>query len=138
MYSYGSPHMAGQKQDDQHEHTFSSYVRIQDVVLKTYLGRWTIGRSGKRGSGISVLPARYDDDDDDDDDFNLKKSALRCHFLDSFNDLEITSIAVKTQKNYHSIENWKGICFIFWCYIITEGFFYIIIFRFIYLIFRFS
>ena len=43
---------------------FSSYVRIQVVVLKTYLGRWTIGRSGERGSGISVLPARYDDDDD--------------------------------------------------------------------------
>ena len=42
----------------------SSYVRIQDVVQKTYLGRWTIGRSGERGSGISVLPARYDDDDD--------------------------------------------------------------------------
>ena len=66
MYSYGSPHMAAQKQDDQHERTFSSYVRIQVVVLKTYLGRWTIGRSGERGSGISVLPARYDDDDDDD------------------------------------------------------------------------
>ena len=45
-------------------HSFSSYVRIQVVVLKTYLGRWTIGRSGERGSGISVLPARYDDDDD--------------------------------------------------------------------------
>ena len=44
---------------------FSSYVRIQVVVLKTCLGRWTIGRSGERGSGISVLPARYDDDDDD-------------------------------------------------------------------------
>ena len=27
-----------------------------------YLGRWTIGRSGERGSGISVLPARHDDD----------------------------------------------------------------------------
>ena len=51
------------KQDDQHEHTFSSYVRIRDVVLKTYLGLWTIGRSGERGSGISVLPTRYDDDD---------------------------------------------------------------------------
>ena len=58
--------MAAQKQGDQLERTFSSYVRIQDVVLKTYLGRWTIGRSGERGSGISVLPARYDDDDDDD------------------------------------------------------------------------
>ena len=64
MYSYGSPHMAAQKQDDQLERTFSSYVRIQVVVLKTNLGRWTIGRSGERGSGISVLPARYDDDDD--------------------------------------------------------------------------
>ena len=64
MYSYGPQHMAVQKQDDHHEHTFSSYVRIQDVVLKTCLGRWTIGRSGERGSGISVLPARHDDDDD--------------------------------------------------------------------------
>ena len=36
----------------------------RDVVLKTCLGRWAIGRSGKRGSGISVLPARHDDDDD--------------------------------------------------------------------------
>ena len=25
-----------------------------------------IGKSGERGSGISVLPARHDDDDDDD------------------------------------------------------------------------
>ena len=55
--------MAVQKQDDQHEHTFSSYVRIRDVVLKTYLGRWTIGRSGERGSGISMLPAWHDDYD---------------------------------------------------------------------------
>ena len=28
-----------QKQDDQHEHTFSNYVRIQDVVQKTCLRR---------------------------------------------------------------------------------------------------
>ncbi len=27
-----------------------------------------IGRSGERGSGISVLAAQHDDDDDDDDD----------------------------------------------------------------------
>ena len=58
------PHMDVQKQDDQHEHTFSNYVRIQDVVLKTCLRRWTIGKSGERGSGISVLPARHDDDDE--------------------------------------------------------------------------
>ena len=40
------------------------YNFLQDAFLKTYLGRWTIGRSGERGSGICVLPARYDDDDD--------------------------------------------------------------------------
>ena len=56
--------MAAQKQDDQLERTFSSYVRIQAVALKTCLAQWTIGRSGERGLGISVLPARYDDDDD--------------------------------------------------------------------------
>ena len=27
---------------------------------------WTIGKSGVRGSGISVLPARHDDDDDEE------------------------------------------------------------------------
>ena len=57
--------MAVQKQDDQHERTFSNYVRIQDVVQKTCLRR-TIGKSGERGSEKSVLPARHDDDYDDD------------------------------------------------------------------------
>ena len=60
--------MAEQKQDDQHEHTFSNNVRIRDVVQKTCQRWWTIGKSGERGSGISVLPARHDDDDDDDED----------------------------------------------------------------------
>ena len=64
--------MAVQKQDDQHEHTLSRYVRIRDVVLKTCLGRWTIGRSGERGSGISVLPARHDDD------FNASTNDILC------------------------------------------------------------
>ena len=66
MYSYGPPHMARKKQDDLHEHTFSSYVRIRDVALKTCQRWWTIGKSGVRGSGISVLVAQHDDDDDDD------------------------------------------------------------------------
>ena len=35
MYSYGPPHMAKQKQNDQLKHTYSSYVRIRDVALKT-------------------------------------------------------------------------------------------------------
>ena len=62
--SYGPPHMAEQKQDDQHEHSFSSCVGMRDVVQKTCQRRWTIGKSGERGSEISMLPARYDDDDD--------------------------------------------------------------------------
>ena len=62
MYSYGPPHMAKQKQDDQHEHTYSSYVRIRDVALKTCQKRWMIGRSVERGSGISELATRHDDD----------------------------------------------------------------------------
>ena len=66
MYSYGPPHMAGQKQDDQLKHTSSSYVRILVVALKTCQRQWTIGRSGERESGISVPTAQHDDDDDDD------------------------------------------------------------------------
>ena len=65
MYSYEPAHMAVQKQDNHHEYTFSNYVRIRDVVQKTCLRRWTMEKSGERGSGISVLPARHDDDDDD-------------------------------------------------------------------------
>ena len=44
--------------------TYSSYVRIRDVALKTCRRRWTIGRSGERGSRISVQAARHDDDHD--------------------------------------------------------------------------
>ena len=50
------------EQDNQLKHTFSSYVRIRDVALKTSQRRWTIRRSGERGSGISVLMVRHDDD----------------------------------------------------------------------------
>ena len=62
-----TPHMTEQKQDYQLEHTYSNDVRIRDVALKTYQKRWTIGRNGERGHGISVPAARHDDDDDDDD-----------------------------------------------------------------------
>ena len=57
--------MAEQKQDDQLEHTYISYVRIRDIALKTCQRQWTIGRSGERVSGISLLVAWHDDDDDD-------------------------------------------------------------------------
>ena len=39
-------------------------------------GRWTIGKSGERGSGISVLPARDDDDDDERTCFRIIMSSL--------------------------------------------------------------
>ena len=82
--------MAGQKQDDQLEHTFSSYVRIRDVALKTYQRRWTIGRSGERGSGISVLAARHDDDDDDD--FKAK--------IDKTNNIaSVGSVVIETKRS---------------------------------------
>ena len=63
MCSDGHPHMADQKQDDQLEYSYSSYVMIRDVTPKTSRRRWMIGRSGERGSGISVLAARHGDDD---------------------------------------------------------------------------
>ena len=64
LVSGGPPHIANQKQDDQLEHTYSSYVMIRDVTLKTCRRRWMIGRRGERGSGISMLAARHDHDDD--------------------------------------------------------------------------
>ena len=79
MYSYGPPHMAKQNQDDQLEHTYSSYVRIRDVALKTCQKRWMIGRSGERGSGISMLAARHDDDDDESWQPSLRTTRM-CSF----------------------------------------------------------
>ena len=62
MYFYGPLHMAMQKQGGQFEPTYSSSVGIRDVTLETYWKRWTIGRDGKRGLGISVLMAWQDDE----------------------------------------------------------------------------
>ena len=49
---------------------YNSSVLIQDIGWKTYQEQWTIGMSGWRGSGKSVLAAHDDDDDDDDDILN--------------------------------------------------------------------
>ena len=65
MYSCGPPHMDVQEWNDQHELTYSSYVRTRDVTLKICRKRWMIGRNGERRSGISAQAARHDDDDDD-------------------------------------------------------------------------
>ena len=64
MYSDGPPHMAEQKQDDQLGHSYSSYVKIRDVALKTCQRNDREKR--RERSGISVLAARHDDDDDDE------------------------------------------------------------------------
>ena len=56
--------MAELKEGDQLEPTYSSSVRIRDIALRTCQKRLTIGRSGERGSGVSVLAARQDDDND--------------------------------------------------------------------------
>ena len=63
MYSLGPLHIIEQKQGNQLEPTYSSSVRIRDVALRTFRKRWTVGRGGERGSGISVLMARQDDDE---------------------------------------------------------------------------
>ena len=83
--------MAEQKQDDQHEHTFSNYVSIHDVVQKTCLRRWTIGRSGERGSGISVLPARHDDDGDDYKGKIIYETIIQQNWNNEFNWLHCSS-----------------------------------------------
>ena len=90
MYSYGPPHMAEQKQDDQLEHTYNSYVRIRDVALKACQKRWMIGRSGERGSRISVLAARHDDDDDDDYHYNCYSQNSNLSFAHRIEAVEYT------------------------------------------------
>ena len=53
-------------------HSKATVKRIRDFIL--FRRVWTIGRSGERGSGISMLAARHDDDDDDDDDESESES----------------------------------------------------------------
>ena len=72
-----TPHMAEQKKGDKLELTYSSSVRIRDVALRTCQKRWTIERSGDRGSGISVLEARQDDDADDNEGKSIPQIMVR-------------------------------------------------------------
>ena len=82
--------MAKQKQDDQFEHTYSSYVMIRDVAQKTCQKRRIIGRSGERGAGISMMAARHDDDDDDI--WHMKRTRIT-------RQLDQTADAVRTSNN---------------------------------------
>ena len=57
-----TPHMTEQNLGDQLEPIYSSSVRMRSVALRTCRKRWTIGRGGEKGSGMSVPMARHDDD----------------------------------------------------------------------------
>ena len=110
--------MAEQKQDDQHEHTFSNYVRIQDVVQKTWQRRWMIGKSGERGSGISVLLARHDDDDNaisthyikvKNDNMQQNSKCRLCRDRDERVYHIISECSKLAQKEYKTKHDWIGI-----------------------------
>ena len=55
--------MDEQRQEEQLEPIYSSYVRIPDVALNTYRERWVIESCGERGSVKSVVAAPHYDDD---------------------------------------------------------------------------
>ena len=63
-YSCGPLHIKEQRQDDQQEPIYDSSVSIQGVALKTCRKHWTTENCGEKGSGISMLMARYDVDDE--------------------------------------------------------------------------
>ena len=56
--------MTEQRQDDQHDHTFSNYVEYMGCSPEDLPEAMNDRENGERGSGISVLPARHDDHDD--------------------------------------------------------------------------
>ena len=62
MYSSRPLHMDVQRQDSQLEPTYSSFVPIQDVVLKTCQKQWMIEKGGEKESGIYGLMVQHDDD----------------------------------------------------------------------------
>ena len=95
--------MAVQKQDDQHKHTFSNYVRIQDVVQKTCL--WRLTKSGERGLGISVLAARHDDDDDDDSYCKLYKK----NYFYLFCELNYHDKKIRRTPTHDIRERWTAV-----------------------------
>ena len=58
--------MDRQRQDDQLEPIYNSYMPIHNEAWKTFQERWTIETDGEIRSGRSVLPMRHEDDDDGD------------------------------------------------------------------------
>ena len=116
-----TPHIAKQKQDNQLKPTYSSYVRIRDVALRTCQKRWKIGRSGERGSGISVLVAWHDDGDDYAYCSSRVKFDFRFNFF-NFSNIAYIHIAtsffkinVKKNLSKYSLLELKSIKKICWC-----------------------
>ena len=68
-----------------------------------------IGRSGERGSGISVLAARLDDDDDDDEENHcLKKLVIDYNYFFRYAPSDFFKNIIKNyNKNIHK-NNYKN------------------------------
>ena len=85
---------------------------IRYVVQKTCLRRWTIGKSGERGSGISVLPSRHDDDDDDDETSTVLFYTIWFSMSTKFHVLPcITNNSIKHQSFVYTQLNDKTVVF---------------------------
>ena len=69
------------------------YIKQLSVALKTYRKRWTVGRSGKRGSGISVLMAWQDDGDEMIEEFYYPLIGL-CQVIRLRTNLDLILIAL--------------------------------------------
>ena len=64
-----------------------------------------IGRSGERGSGISVLAAQHGDDDDDDDEVILKLSPFIWALYISQTRFCLMEIEMLKSNNYYVIKS---------------------------------
>ena len=119
---------------------YSSYVRIRDVALKICQRRWTIGKSGERGSGISVLVARHDDDDD-----NLHKilkigvwTLVSSNKIYELENVTLTDIHLKTNRLLRSGYRFKycswhdGKSNLLWRDILGKAFSFILVLVYIY------
>ena len=100
--------MTEQTQDDQLEHTYSSYVRIRDLALKTCQRRWMIGRSGERGSRIFMPVARHDDDVKVKVDNAQQTSKYRLCRDRNETINNIRKCSKQAQKKYKTRHEWAG------------------------------
>ena len=96
-----TPHMAGQK----YEHTFSSYVRIRGVALKTCQRRWTIGKSGERGS-VCVRERERESGGEGERDMNILGLIYRLIWIDCYIYIYIYSVRERVCVCMRERERW--------------------------------